>query len=235
MNEQAASTGASVGDRAVHRALSSEVRARLLRHLEATADGLDVPELAQRLDLHVNTVRGHLTILERAGLARSRPEERDGPGRPRLRWTATGHASPAPVPRYRLLAEVLTTHLAATAPDPAATATDAGHEWGRHLVEAPGPFQSLSTEDGIERLRVMLDEVGFAPEVDPGTAARPRVLLHECPFLEVAQQHPEVVCAMHLGLVRGALERLGVPVAARDLRPFVTPELCVADLEVATA
>ncbi|GIV00644.1 MAG: hypothetical protein KatS3mg014_2259 [Actinomycetota bacterium] len=45
----------------------------------------------------------------------------------------------------------------------------------------------------------------------------------------MAEEHPEIVCSVHLGLLEGALEALGVR-AATELRPFLEPELCVARL-----
>jgi hypothetical protein len=47
----------------------------------------------------------------------------------------------------------------------------------------------------------------------------------------VAREHPQVVCAVHAGLLQGALSRLSVPDAQRaGIRPFVAPDLCIADL-----
>ena len=46
----------------------------------------------------------------------------------------------------------------------------------------------------------LLDEIGFQPELTPdGTA----ILLHHCPFHELARDRPEIVCNIHLGLLRG--------------------------------
>jgi len=39
-----------------------------------------------------------------------------------------------------------------------------------------------------------------------------------------------VICSLHLGLMRGALERMRAPVTADRLDPFVEPSLCVARL-----
>jgi hypothetical protein len=39
-----------------------------------------------------------------------------------------------------------------------------------------------------------------------------------------------VVCGIHLGLIRGALEQLGAPEDAVRLVPFVTPTLCVVEI-----
>ncbi len=61
----------------------------------------------------------------------------------------------------------------------------------------------------------------------------PQISLHACPFRAVAREHPDVVCAIHLGLLRGSLERLGARVSSR-LRPFVEPDLCVAEITTAS-
>ena len=54
--------------------------------------------------------------------------------------------------------------------------------------------------------------------------------MQPCPFLELARRHEEVVCPIHLGLMRGALSELGARTTATKLEPFVRPELCVAHL-----
>jgi predicted ArsR family transcriptional regulator len=59
---------------------------------------------------------------------------------------------------------------------------------------------------------------------------RYRLCLRQCPFREVAQQHQDVVCALHLGLMQGALAQMRAPVTADRLEPFAEPGLCVAHL-----
>lgn len=215
----------------LHRALASPVRGRLLELLRASPP-LGVDELADHLDVHVNTVRTNLGILEDAGLVASEPEPRDRPGRPRLVYRATEADDPDSGGGYRFLAEVLTGWLAATEADPAGAGRDAGRAWGRHLVDRPAPLTTPDVDDALDRLVGLLDEVGFAPEVDASDPDSPRVLLRRCPFLDVARDHQDVVCSIHLGLMRGALDELGVDLEVVDLLPFVEPSLCVADLAV---
>jgi predicted ArsR family transcriptional regulator len=225
----------------VHRALSSPVRTRLLWMLldpEATSE---VRSLAPALGLHVNTVRAHLAVLEEAGLVRSEPEARDRPGRPRLVYRPTESAREVVEPSavagvsaergYRFLAQVLAGQLAASSEDPAREASEAGVAWGRYLVERPAPFEQVDAADAIDRVLTLLRGFGFEPELTAGDE-RPHVLLHRCPFHEVAKEQAEVVCSIHLGLMRGALEELGADVGVRDLRPFVRPDLCVTELEI---
>jgi predicted ArsR family transcriptional regulator len=74
-----------------------------------------------------------------------------------------------------------------------------------------------------------LDSFGFAPEAKTAGGKR-QILLRHCPFRESASKHPEVVCAVHLGLMRGMLAELDAPIDADQLDPFVEPNLCIARL-----
>lgn len=220
-------------DTEVHRALSSPVRNRILAVLRTAGGPMDVHALAELVDLHANSVRSHLTVLEDAGLVTSTPEGRDRPGRPRLVYTATDADTGEGDGRgYRFLAGILASYVAASAPDPASAGEEAGTAWGHYLVDGPAPSQSVLPEDAIARIVGLLDEFGFEPTLEDDDPATPRILLRRCPFLEVAKEHQQVVCSIHLGLMRGALHELGVQVQARDLLPFVEPGLCVSHLEV---
>ena len=72
-------------------------------------------------------------------------------------------------------------------------------------------------------------ELGFAPRAE-ADGGQYRLCLRQCPFREVAQQHQNVICALHLGLIQGALARMRAPVTADRLDAFVEPSLCVARL-----
>jgi len=75
---------------------------------------------------------------------------------------------------------------------------------------------------------VTLEEMGFAPEAP--AEARPRVRLRQCPFRDIAENHQDVVCQLHLGLMQGVLAQLRAPVTADALQPFAEPSLCLAQL-----
>lgn len=51
-----------------------------------------------------------------------------------------------------------------------------------------------------------------------------------CPFHELAESQPEIVCAVHRGLITGALQELGSDLEVDELDVFVQPDLCVARL-----
>ena len=208
-----------------------ESRARVLDLLRAAGGPLGVQDVAGRAGLHANTARFHLDGLVDAGLARREPQPRDTPGRPCMAYRATDGDSPMGQRRYRLLAAMLASMIAGMVPEPQAAATEAGREWGRYLTEQPPPYQGLAAEQAVARLASALEEIGFAPEVVAESEGY-RLRLRQCPFREVAEQHQDVVCAMHLGLLQGVLEQSRAPVTADNLEPFAERGNCVARLAV---
>jgi len=75
----------------------------------------------------------------------------------------------------------------------------------------------------------LLAELGFEPEPPDGPRTR-EIRLRHCPFQNLAEQHGDVICSVHLGLMQGALTAMRAPVAVDRLDPFVEPDLCVAHL-----
>ncbi|MFC4947345.1 helix-turn-helix transcriptional regulator [Pseudonocardia sp. GCM10023141] len=224
--------------RRTHEALAVASRVRLVDALRAADGPRSAHELAAECGLHVTTVRFHLEILGSAGLVRSRPEATGGRGRPRLVYSPAAAADPGT--GYELLAMMLAQSWGDTASERAERAERAGRAAATtqplaplvpHAAPAPAPV--LSMEAAVAEVADTFAELGFEPEVAPVEAGL-QIRLHACPFRAVATAHPEVVCSLHLGLIRGALEELGGSATAAGLEPFVEPDLCVAHI-VATA
>jgi predicted ArsR family transcriptional regulator len=152
-----------------------------------------------------------------------RVEARTAPGRPRALFAPAQDADP-----YLVLARLLTEHLA-SGDDPAAIAERAGRAFGADLVAASQAGSADGKHDPTASVVDAFGRLGFRPElVVDGTGER--MLLRRCPFRELAGSRPEVVCSIHLGILRGALDAVGAPLAAEALEPFVEPSLCVAHL-----
>ncbi|WP_446667030.1 helix-turn-helix transcriptional regulator [Flexivirga sp. B27] len=212
-------------------------RAEVLGTLQSAGTPMSVTDVAAKVRLHPNTARFHLDGLVEQGLAERATEQRDVPGRPRSLYSATADSPQSGRRSYRLLAEILASYLADQEPEPTEAARRAGEAWGHFLTDRPAPFQRADSDGAIKQLVELLDEIGFAPELDnkptnesPNKALNKRILLHQCPFREVAEEHGDVVCAVHLGLMRGVLSELQAPVDAEGLDPFVEPNLCVTRL-----
>lgn len=216
-----------------HRALSDEARLRLFTLISKSDRPLDVPELAAALELHPNTVRSHLKRLELAGLVVSAAEMRGSRGRPRLLFTTGPVAAEITegARDYKLLALMLAGYARDGSSDREAAAERTGRAWGGYLAgpDRLEPGDAPDAEASTAMIVQMMDRLGFEPTAEL-SGADIQVHLHNCPFREVAERNADVVCAMHLGILRGALEESAATVDATRLEPFVTPSLCVATL-----
>ncbi len=131
-----------------------------------------------------------------------------------------GFAGVKPVPSR--LAAALIGHLGQAEADPHAAGVRAGRGWGRALASGLGRVPPL---DGLMRV---LGRLGFDPAVVSGRDASPVVVhLRACPFLELAEASPDVVCGVHLGVIGGVLGALGAPGSGTELKPFAAPSACV--------
>ncbi|WP_067888243.1 helix-turn-helix transcriptional regulator [Nocardia vaccinii] len=196
-------------------------RADVLSALRAAREPLSILDLSTRLGLHANTVRFHLDALVSAGQAEHVRPERTGPGRPAQMLRAHRGMDPTGPRNYQLLARILLAELE-NASDPAAHALRAGRAWGRRL---PPPDTGKSATDV---LLSTLAELGFDPRLD--SADRERILLRHCPFLDLVEDRPALVCAVHLGLMRGVLDARRASVTVDRLDAFARPDLCLAHL-----
>lgn len=201
-------------------------RAEVLTLLRNRDRAMTAGEVAAATGLAVTTARFHLDALVADDLATRGAEQRTAPGRPRILYRAAG---PSPGPRnFRALAEILV-RIVASLPDADSLALGTGRAWGEHLVERAAPSEQVDSADAMARLERLLSAVGFQPQTrrDGDTFS---VRMRHCPFRELADAHGEVVCAVHRGLMEGALAELGAPVKVEWLRRSVGRDLCQSRL-----
>lgn len=218
-----------------HGALAVPSRAQLLDALRAAEHPLTAQELSVSSRLHVSTVRFHLDVLVGAGLVYGRSEPMGRRGRPRMLYypVVGGPVPPGAAAGYELLAGVLAANWADTSAERAQRAERAGHTAAAAQRILPSVRRTPSMEESVDEITGMFAELGFEPDVVPeGDGVQIR--LHACPFRAVAAEHPEVVCSLHLGLLRGSMAETGAPAAVTRLEPFVEPHLCIAHIVRAT-
>ena len=229
-------SGRSRGPAPVRRSLAaaglSQARVRLLEHVEAYGD-VTTDEVADAFGQHPNTVREHLDALVEGGFLLRSASPGPGRGRPAWRYRANPH-QPEPDPRvreYAALAGALAAHIATHSPDPRAEAREAGARWGTALIRtdeaaSDDPSTPGGSGDAHGRVVQLLSDLDFSPRVErPG-----RVVLTTCPLLAVARDHPDIVCAVHEGVVAGALAALGAPSSGVALAPFAAADGCLLAL-----
>ncbi len=215
-------------------ALGSPSRQRIAVALHQSPDGLTAAELADRLHLHVTTVRFHLEQLHGTGLVDHHDSVSSGAGRPSKIYQLTRPIDQR-VDREtaldlltELLSDALAESLSGSAVDPA----DIGRQWAERNVAAVDRPRARTPGQWVSKMGSTLDTLsswGYTPELSTSEAGRTVIIhLRDCPFLETARKNPAVVCAAHEGLIRGCLSQLGETDTKVVLQPFVTATTCQA-------
>ncbi len=225
------------------RAYLSRARAEILNVLIDQPEPCTVGALSAQVGQHPNTIREHLDKLLAGGLVVRTQAPVSGRGRPAwLYRSAREVGSDYGAREYAAVACALSAHISRTSAQPCADAIEAGRIWGRELIREARPGQSdvsgtaafhsaspAAPPSAVAARRTvvaLLQALGFAPCADTRVGV---VKLHRCPLLEAAHHNPEVVCSVHLGLVRGALDELGADPERTEctaLRPFSEPGVC---------
>jgi len=193
-------------------------RAVVLSALQQAGRALTVTEVAATVQLSIATTRFHLNRLETDGQIRSAREQREHqPGRPRMLYTARRPEAVDAGAAYQHLAKLLAEQLISLAGTSGALA--AGRRWAELIsseLANPGPAgpgdPDRPDRDDVHRIVTVLDDTGFSPRLSGGGA---RIELHSCPFMELARNRPDVVCTVHLGLIRGLMTGSGDGVRMR--------------------
>jgi len=198
----------------------------VLERLQQAGTPTTIAALAAELGAHQNTVREHLDALVGLGLAVRGQEKGRGRGRPAWIYAAAiDNVEPDQRVRdYAGLATALAAHIARASDDPGAAALDAGRAWGRELAAGRRREPASSTAAAARRQVIdLLRELGFDPLADPAATT---AALRRCPLLDAAKRYPGVVCQVHLGMVRGAMDMVGGDPQRTDLLPFAERGAC---------
>lgn len=189
---------------AVLKALGDETRFSMYQELAGSTVPVTASELADRLGIHANTVRLHLERLREAGLVEVEPVHRGTVGRPQHVYSLAPGAPGLGFdpPSYTLLAGLLAAmaeRMGADAEDAAA----AGRAWG---TEAGRRTRSRSC---AKALMGEMERLGFDPESEVLPGNRLDIAFLHCPFRELAEAYPELVCNLHRGITEGVVAEVG--------------------------
>jgi predicted ArsR family transcriptional regulator len=185
---------------------------------------LSVQELALELGLHQNSVREQLARLVAVELVARVAAAPSGRGRPAMRYSATvSVADEREAGAFHQLALALSDQIVRQ-PDAMEAASEAGERWGRAIAaDLPKVPDEAAAMRSVMKL---LDDAGFAP-VEPDGPDRP-IVLHRCPFSDLAVQSGGVICNLHLGMLRGVLREIYAPLDATSVVQFAAPGVCYA-------
>jgi len=189
----------------VHKALADDTRYRLYRYLRLSGRPVAVRELATRLSLHPNTLRPHLRRLEEVGLV-ARDSHRTGPsvGRPQTLYVAVD-VEPREGRDHKLFADILSGLLTTSRQHD--RAEELARDWGVYLMgrTVPRPGSKRPSGLNLATLQDALARAGFTPRFLRTGKRSVQITLRECPFRDLLDEHRELVCAVHRGLLEGML------------------------------
>lgn len=227
----------SIGD--LTSSLGDPTRRAIFIAVRESPEPMTSAAIAELFDIHANVARHHLDKLAADGylqVSHRRPTGRSGPGagRPAKCYEATQKAIDLHFPTRRpdLLVELLVRLVDRLASaDIAAVAEDVGRQYGRELAAEVGTPDEEGYEAAVTAVAQAMSGLGFG--IVPDTAAdASRLLTSHCPFGSAAAGHPDVVCSLDRGIVKGLFERLSErcePV----LHPRTDPiEACVTEVTV---
>lgn len=198
----------------------SRARTTVLQTLQERPEPTSLAELADATGLHVNTLREHLEALLALNLVDREQAPASGRGRPAWLYRAIDDSEPS---EYAGLAAALASVITRTSSTPSEDALQAGRTWGVELAQGRPDVPAATASAARRGVAEMLDDLGFEPQAD---TRADRVRLTRCPLLQAARQFPEVVCAVHLGIVEGALAEYGTDPERASLTPFAEPGAC---------
>lgn len=210
----------------VHKALADDTRFRLYRYLGLSGRPVSVRELSTRLSLHPNTLRPHLRRLEEAGLVRREARKSSATvGRPQTLYAAVDRDA-REGRDYRLLAEILAGLVSGLRSRERAMVL--AREWGQYLAfqGGPRPGTRLPAGRNLAVLQEAMSHAGFDPRFRRAGRGTVEVSLRDCPFRDLLDDHRELVCAIHRGLVEGMLGALKPPLALVAFEPLAERTIC---------
>ncbi|MEW6058801.1 MAG: helix-turn-helix domain-containing protein [Actinomycetota bacterium] len=209
----------------VHKALADDTRFRLYRYLGLSGRPVSVRELSARLSLHPNTLRPHLRRLEEAGLVTAEVRKGTTVGRPQTLYSVVEREA-REGRDYRLLAEILAGLMGGTRARERARAL--AREWGSYLVTqgGPKPGTKLPARRNLAILQEAMAEAGFDPRFHRNGRQTVEIYLRDCPFRDLVEDHRDLVCSVHLGLIEGMLEGLKPPLRLAEFSPLMERSVC---------
>ncbi len=230
--------------------LGDNTRYAIYLELARSPRPLATAEIAGTLGLHPNTVRPQLEKMRDVGLLEVEVEGRGGVGRPQHRYALAADAPSLGLePALFPLATRVLLRVAATAGLGAAEAIEAARE-----LALSRPGTATSTRSCVDLVSHQLAELGFDPAVvTTGTAINAgshparadqagaadltevapvtevTLMFGHCPFRELAEANPALICGLHQGLVEAmvATSRSG---AGCRFRSLVDRNPCQVDL-----
>jgi predicted ArsR family transcriptional regulator len=197
-------------------ALADPTRREIMEFVYEADDALSVREVAEHFGLHVNAARMHLDKLVKGGiLGVMRRRGRMG-GRPAHLYRASEKELELHLPprRYKLLAEVLVQALPDLEIEPPTPVGERAFSAGREeAVRSSSSLAYLSPDTGAAEVALAWSEEikgrGCRARIEESGESGVAVVFLSCPFGDLSNRSPRLVCEIHRRFEEGHLSLAG--------------------------
>lgn len=228
---------------ALLKALGDNTRYAIYLEIARSAAPRSTADIADTLGLHPNTIRPHLERMREVGLLDVEIDSRGTVGRPTNRYSVAADAPSLGLepPAFPTLAGMLA-QVAAQSLPAVEDITEVGRRQGRvaALRNASGATRPTTARACASALMAELANLGFDPAGEIDTDARGEdlgtasIAFAHCPFRELAEIYPQLVCNLHRGIVEGfaeaAGEDAGIDWAVAEFHTLVDRDPCQVTL-----
>ena len=187
--------------------LGDNTRYAIYLELARSPRPLATADVSESLGLHPNTVRPHLERMRETGLLDVEVSGRGDVGRPQHRYSIANDApslglEPPTMPVLARMVLAMAARLHASPDDAEAVGRSEGSARASSYRRSPSTLEALVAD---------LDRLGFDPVVtsSPSDDDAAVVAFAHCPFAELAERHPDLVCGLHRGVVAGFVSEMG--------------------------
>ncbi len=196
--------------------LSDPTRLSIYNYISKKHKEVNVKEIAKEFNIHPNVARLHLSKLEDVGMLKSENQKTGRGGRPSRIYRLSEDVVELSFPfrDYRLLAKIALESMLKMGPRGEKALYDTGYEYGKELMEKQLNDKNvlkdaITIEQKIDILKETAQLLGFYPDIYiRENGEQFQLYVYNCPFKEVAREHPDETCRMHVAFIKGLLESL---------------------------
>jgi predicted ArsR family transcriptional regulator len=196
--------------------LSDPTRYYIYQYITKRHKDVTVQEIADNFEIHPNVARLHLSKLEDVNMLVSETKKTGKGGRPSRLYRLSEDVIQLNFPYrdYQLLSKIAMITMMSLGEEGKKALYLTGKRLGMELIEQEmaGHHQhveDLTFEQKLNIVKGAATIAGFYPEFESNEEqTKIYFQIFNCPFKEVAMEHPETVCTMHVEFLKGMFESL---------------------------
>lgn len=196
--------------------LADPTRYYIYQYITKRHKDVTVQEIADEFTIHPNVARLHLSKLEDVNMLISETKKTGKGGRPSRMYRLSHDVIQLHFPYrdYQLLSKIAMTTMLSLEDEGKKALYLTGKRLGVELIEQEMASHHLSPEfmPFDQKLNIIKNAAtlaGFYPEFETNEEeTKVFFQIFNCPFKEVAAEHPETVCSMHVEFLKGMFESI---------------------------